>query len=101
MIETLRRAPNHLYQVLAGFIGIIFLSGFYYQGRELSQNNKVRFEQIRCVMKLTGPQDRVFDFFHGGAVYRPHAQYYWFLPEDVTFSLGREKMIQMVLATWE
>jgi hypothetical protein len=95
------RWDNWKLWVLGGVAAVLLLApGFREQAKSLNQTNEEQIANIRCVMQETQPTDRVFDFWTGFAFYRPQAYYYWFLPPDVSDSIGRERLKREIPQVW-
>jgi hypothetical protein len=50
---------------------------------DVDQTNRTTLNEIRYVLQNTSPTDICMDGWTGLGVFRPHAWYYWHLPDDV------------------
>lgn len=60
-----------------------FAASYARQWRELGISNELQIERIRCVSEKTAPSARVLDIWTGESFHRPHAAYFWCLPEEL------------------
>ena len=102
LFRTLARLMDwRLWAVGALAASLLLAGGFVQQLQMLKVTNQEQIAQIRCVMLETKPTDLVFDFWTGYAFYRPHACQHWFLPMDITLSIGRERVREEITHAWE
>lgn len=83
LFQKIRTSSLYALRGAKFLIPAILIPSFVTQSGALKIRNTKQIEHMECVARQTAPADRVFDIWSGEAFFRPHASYFWFLPEDV------------------
>lgn len=65
----------------------------------LHNTNDAQLARMRCLLAITQPTDKILDFRTGESFWRPHAYYFWWLPEEHLQMLSSAIVEEGVLAS--